>query len=160
LAIASARYGTPEETLNYLAKLNQSFTFALPGSMYEVSPDFGMFTQSWNIYSVAVPIVNYFFGIQPKAFEHTIYLSPALPSSWEEASLDNVRVGDNSISVSFHQLADHREYQILQTEKDWKIIFDCRIAKKVVVNDREINPKAIANGKLQLTGGKNAVKIF
>jgi glycogen debranching enzyme len=160
LAIASARYGTPEETLNYLAKLNQSFSFALPGSMYEVSPDFGMFTQSWNIYSVAVPIVNYFFGIQPRAFEQTIHLSPALPSAWKEASLDNVKVGDNSISVSFHQLADHKEYQILQTANGWKIIFDCRSAKKVVVNNKEINPKDLSSGKLQLTGGKNAVKIF
>jgi glycogen debranching enzyme len=160
LAIASARYGKPDETLKYLKKLNQSFSFALPGSMYEVSPDFGMFTQSWNIYSVAVPIVNYFFGIQPKAFEHAVYLSPELPSAWEEASLDNVKVGDNSVSISFHQLADHKEYQILQKKTGWKIVFEFHSAKKIVVNDQEINPKNISGGKVELTGGKNAVKIY
>lgn len=35
-AVATARYGTPEETLAYLKKLQRSFSYALPGSMYEV----------------------------------------------------------------------------------------------------------------------------
>src|SRR5436189_3848525 len=42
LAIAEARYGNPDESLEYLKKLGHTFNHALPGSMYEVSPDFGM----------------------------------------------------------------------------------------------------------------------
>ena len=37
-AVAAARYGSPEEALQYIEKLHQSFSYALPGSMYEVSP--------------------------------------------------------------------------------------------------------------------------
>lgn len=100
LAVSAANYGTPDESLQYIKKLHRSFSYALPGSMYEVSPDFGMMTQAWNIYGVAVPIVKNFFGIQPKAYERTVYLSPHLPTDWKDASIAKVKVGDNSISLA------------------------------------------------------------
>ncbi len=67
--------------------------------MYEVSPDYGMITQAWNIYAVAVPIVEHFFGIQPKAYEKKITIKPLMPSDWKIARLSNVRIGDNQLSI-------------------------------------------------------------
>ncbi len=136
-AVAAARYGTPEEALTYLQKLQRSFSYALPGSMYEVSPDFGMVTQAWNIYGVAIPIVNYFFGIQPKAYEQTVAISPRLPDSWKEVSLENVRIGNNSLTVSITLKEDYREYRIVQSQPDWKVSVDIKSAKKVILNGRE-----------------------
>ncbi len=75
-AVAAANYGTADDALRYLEMLHRSFGYALPGSMYEVSPDFGMITQAWNIYGVAVTITGHFFGIRPRAYEKTIYVSP------------------------------------------------------------------------------------
>jgi hypothetical protein len=159
-AVAAARYATPEEALGYIKKLNQSFSYALPGSMYEVSPDFGMITQAWNIYGVAVPIVNHFFGIEPDAPERTIYLSPNFPSEWKEASLENVRVGDNSFSVLFNQKDGHTEYVISQTRAEWSVIFHAKGAKKVIVNGEEVTPETLKGDKLTMTGAKNVLKIY
>ncbi|HMQ91390.1 MAG TPA: hypothetical protein PKB07_27505, partial [Flavilitoribacter sp.] len=64
-AVAENNYGRPDQALDYLRRMTRSFGFALPGSIYEVSPDFGMMTQAWTIYSFAVPIVQQFFGIRP-----------------------------------------------------------------------------------------------
>ena len=64
VTIGENNYGHPDEALGYLKKMTKTFSYALPGSIYEVSPDYGMVTQAWNMYSYAVPIINQFFGIR------------------------------------------------------------------------------------------------
>ncbi len=71
-AISEARYGHPDASLDYLKKLANGFGYALPGSMYEVSPDYGMIVQAWNIYAVATPIVTHYFGVKPEAYNQTV----------------------------------------------------------------------------------------
>jgi len=160
LAVGAANYGNVEEALGYMHKLHQSFSYALPGSMYEVSPDFGMITQAWNIYGVAVPIVKQFFGIQPMAYEKRISISPNLPSSWNEASIEHVKVGDNSVSISINRKGDHQEYRIQQTVSDWTIIFNVGNPKNVIVNGKEVDLKSIKNKAITLTGQENIVQIY
>jgi hypothetical protein len=50
-AVAENNYGRPDEAYSLLKRMMKSFSFALPGSIYEVSPDFGMFSQAWNMYA-------------------------------------------------------------------------------------------------------------
>jgi cellobiose phosphorylase len=158
--VSAARYGTPESALEYISKLNKSFSYALPGSMYEVSPDFGMITQAWNIYGVATPIVNHFFGIQPKAYEKSITLAPKLPKHWKDVSIKNVKVGDNSLTLSITQKDDHHQYQIQQTRADWNILVSVQDPKKVIVNEQEVDLKTITNNELKVSGGEITVLIY
>jgi len=158
-AVAAARYGTPEEALAYLQKLKRSFSYALPGSMYEVSPDFGMITQAWNIYGVAVPFVYHFFGIQPKAYDQAVYLSPRMPASWKESSLENVLVGNNSLSFFISQKEDHVAYRITQTLPDWKVIVDIRNVSKVTINGEEKDITAIG-GSIMASGREITVRLY
>jgi hypothetical protein len=128
--------------------------------MYEVSPDFGMMTQAWNIYGVAVPLINYIFGIQPKAFDKSIYLSPQLPVSWKDASIENVKMGANSLSLTINLKNDYKEYRISQTIADWNIFIDVKKAKKILVNDKEVAVKSISNNWLKISGKELVVKIY
>ncbi|MBW3544875.1 MAG: glycogen debranching protein, partial [Bacteroidetes bacterium] len=159
-AVAAAQYGSPEDALAYMKMLHQSFSYALPGSMYEVSPDFGMITQAWNIYGAAVPIVQHFFGIRPMAYEKRIALSPGLPAAWKEASLANVKVGDNSLSLSLSQKEDHQEYRIQQTQADWTIMIDVKKVARVIVNGQERSSETIPNARLELKGLENVIQIY
>jgi len=159
-AVASARYGYTDEALQYINKLHRSFSYALPGSMYEVSPDFGMVTQAWNIYGVAVPMVQYFFGIQPKAYEQLIYLTPHLPTDWKEATLENVKVGNNYFSLSILQKEDHKEYHIQQLLENWTILVDVKGAKKVIVNEKEADPKMLEGDRLSLRGKEITIQLY
>lgn len=159
-AVSAARYGDPDTALEYLAKLHQSFSYALPGSMYEVSPDFGMITQAWNIYGVAVPIVNYFFGIHPQAFEKTIVLTPDLPAAWKTASIENVKIGHNSISINITRAADHIDYRMQQTHGDWTILFNITGAKKIIVNNQVVDLNTIENNYLKLTGNTTHLMVY
>lgn len=117
-AIAEANYGNVNESYEYLKMLENSFSYALPGSMYEVSPDFGMITQAWNIYAVATPVVEKYFGIQPRAWKKEVLIEPNLPSDWTDVSLKNIRVGDNLISIDI----DGETVSITQ-QKNWRIIY-------------------------------------
>ncbi len=121
LAIAENNYGNPGKALDYLKRMSKTFSYALPGSMYEVSPDYGMITQAWNIYSYAIPIIQQFFGIQPMASVKKITINPQFPSEWNYASLENVRIGDNNISIHYKKVDGKLNLEIEQEKEGWEI---------------------------------------
>jgi len=82
--------------LDYLKRMSESWSYAHPGSMYEVSPDFGMMCQAWNIYSFAFPIVRQFFGVEPDPTARTIHIDPNFPTTWKQPQLNNLLIGEGS----------------------------------------------------------------
>ena len=147
-AVAENNYGRPDQALDYLKRMSRSFSYALPGSIYEVSPDYGMMTQAWNIYAFAVPIVNQFFGIKPMAHQKTIIIEPQMPSGWDNASLENVKIGNNLISVWHSTSENGHQIKITQNQPDWKI--------RVVLPDDDYT---VQEGKPQ-TETKNGKTVF
>lgn len=123
-AVAENNYGRPDLALDYLQRMCRSFSYALPGSMYEVSPDYGMIAQAWNLYSFAIPVVEQFFGIDPMASRKEIRVAPLMPASWNQASLENVAVASNNVSVEYSRLADGRVHlKATQTDPGWSLVF-------------------------------------
>ena len=118
-AIAENNYGRPDKALNYLKRMTRTFSYALPGSIYEVSPDYGMITQAWNIYSYAIPIIHQFFGIQPVASEKKIQIKIQMPEEWNSASIENVVVAENEISVFYEKKDKSIAVKVTQSENDW-----------------------------------------
>lgn len=121
LAIAENNYGNPDKALDYLKRMSKTFSYALPGSMYEVSPDYGMISQAWNIYSFAIPIIEQFFGIKPEAYKKQVTIQPQFPSEWGEASLENVVIADNKVSVYYEKKEDDINLRIVKTNPSWKL---------------------------------------
>jgi hypothetical protein len=123
--------------------------------MYEVSPDYGMFTQAWNIYSFGVPIVMQFFGIQPDAANKVIHIRPQMPSDWEEASIQKVQVGDNEIKLSYVDKSGVRTLEVEQTQANWTISLEFpeefskvkAIGKEVSSDTKEGYRRVLMTGK-------------
>jgi glycogen debranching enzyme len=139
-AIGENNYANPDGALDYLKRMTRSFGFALPGSLYEVSPDYGMFTQAWNMYSFAVPIITQFFGIKPDAGNRVIYIRPQMPSDWENASIQKVLIGDNEISLTYEKSGNELSIEVTQTEKKWGISIEIPEAyTKVKVLGKEVS---------------------
>lgn len=101
MAVAQARYGHSDRALELLERIFKSFSMATPGSISEMSPDYGCFVQAWTTYSVMTPIVRHFFGIQPSASADMIVLKPCLPTKWSEGAMAHVRVFDGELSVRY-----------------------------------------------------------
>ncbi|TDB67994.1 alpha-L-rhamnosidase-related protein [Arundinibacter roseus] len=155
-AIAENNYGRPDEALGYLKRMTRSFGYALPGSLYEVSPDYGMVTQAWNLYSYAVPIVQQFFGIKPRADLKTVRIQPQMPSEWPQASLENVQIGDNELSIDFSRKDAVEKLVIFQTKPDWKCLIAFPAGKFSIwtLNGKSVKPKRDGNFELLEISGK------
>ena len=121
MAVAENQYGRPDRALDYLHRLERSFSFALPGSIYEVSPDFGMMAQAWNLYGFAIPIVQQFFGIQPNAAQRITRIQPLMPEQWPKAKLENVLVGDNKLTIEYQREGDKTMLDIQQSRANWTL---------------------------------------
>jgi glycogen debranching enzyme len=159
-AIGENNYGNPDGALDYLKRMTRSFGFALPGSIYEVSPDYGMFTQAWNMYSFAVPIITQFFGIQPDAGNRVIYIRPQMPSDWENASIQKVIIGDNVISLRYEKSGDQLAIEVEQSEKKWGVSIEIPEAySKVKVLGKEVSSDT-KDGfrRILMTGAKARVE--
>ncbi|MCH6235383.1 glycogen debranching protein [Cognataquiflexum rubidum] len=162
-AIGENNYGRPDEALDYLKRMTKSFGFALPGSIYEVSPDYGMMAQAWNLYSFGVPIVTQFFGIQPEAGKNVIHISPAFPSSWKEAKIENVEIGDNVISMEYKVNENGAvEANINQSNGDWEIVFSWPEGKQInaTVNGNKTEMEnQMGKNRITFTGSKNTITL-
>jgi glycogen debranching enzyme len=123
-AIAENNYGNPDKALDYLQRMTRSFSYALPGSMYEVSPDYGMVVQAWNIYSFAVPIIRQFFGVDPMASEKKVTITPLMPSSWDEASLENVLIAENEFDIFYTKKDGRLSIEIIQKDPTWTLVLE------------------------------------
>jgi hypothetical protein len=115
MAAAQARYGYADRALELLRRMFRAFNLASPGCIAEMLPDYGCFVQAWTIYAVMVPIVNYFFGVQPSAPENLLLLRPCMPLAWTKASLERVRVLDGELSIEYRRVRDKDHYRIAFT---------------------------------------------
>ncbi|MHA4842517.1 alpha-L-rhamnosidase-related protein [Flavitalea antarctica] len=155
--VSENNYGRPDEAYALMQKMLRSFSYALPGSIYEVSPDFGMMTQAWNLYAFGEPIIKQFFGIRPMAIKKEINLFPLIPLALTEGRIDNVEAGNNRISVTFKREQDGINFQITQTQEEWTIIFSQAKDKfsKWMVDGKTIKPESYGNADRIVLKGKN-----
>ncbi|MFC3801716.1 glycogen debranching protein [Cohnella sp. GCM10012308] len=99
-AVAEARYDRMDESLRLVKLIASTFGRRLPGSISEMSPDYGCFVQAWTNYGIHWPIVRFMFGIAPKAHDKTLTLRPRLPSAWREAAIRRVAIGEGACAAS------------------------------------------------------------
>lgn len=121
-AMAEARYGRIDKTIECLKLMTNCMGKVMPGSITEMLPDYGCTFQAWTIYGYAKGMVGGCFGIQPDAAKKTITIQPMLPSDWDHMSLKHVKIGDNTIDVNV-SLEGHGIKLTCKSEKPgWKII--------------------------------------
>jgi hypothetical protein len=157
LAIIACRYSNPDTALYYMHMLLNSFSFATPGTTYEVSPDYGMFVQAWNIRGINIPLIHYFFGIDPLAYKKEIRLKPNFPETWGNASIKNVIIGDNLLSVDYRKSGETKEYIIKNTKPLWTIKLYVGFSRNIFLNGKKTMSK---NGYIILKEEVSRVRIL
>lgn len=158
LAIAECRYRGFESARKYIGQLLNNFSFATPGSTYEVSPDYGMFVQAWNVAGYNIPLIHFAFGVDPMASKKEIAIRPDLPTDWEYAKLDNLLIGDNRLSIDYKKSEVKRTYRIDATQDHWTILFTLPSdSHSVKVNGKEI---PVTTEPIRLAGLTNTVEIL
>ncbi|MEC0243132.1 glycogen debranching protein [Paenibacillus dokdonensis] len=100
-AAAEAAYGNADAALDLLQRMMGTFSKALPGSMNEMSPDYGCAVQAWTVYAMAVPLIRHFIGIKPMAHMRTLHIAPLIPTEWvgKKITLKHMRIGDATVDI-------------------------------------------------------------
>lgn len=157
-AIAENNYGRPDKALDYLHRMSRSWGYAHPGSMYEVSPDFGMMCQAWNIYSFGYPIVRQFFGVQPDPQQHKITIDLAFPSNWTHPQLKGIVIGEGEfqthLDIAFLREDVIGKNQLLLTQEgreNWTLRTKIPEGAEVMVGDQIIQPTLDEEGYAEMT---------
>ncbi|MCC8094289.1 MAG: hypothetical protein LIP05_02360 [Tannerellaceae bacterium] len=157
-AVSEAQYGRMDECLWYMNRIAATLHRTLPGSINEMMPDYGCPVQAWTIYSITVPLIMHMFGITPDAYHKEVIISPALPTSWKEAKLENQRIGSNRYDIEISRSGGKTIYLIKSQEANWKNII--RI-KGLSGKEYELNGKTmLATGDdILLTGTENQIRF-
>ncbi|MDR2535090.1 MAG: hypothetical protein LBD29_03550 [Treponema sp.] len=123
MAVAQARYGYADRSLELLEKMFSAFSAGSPGCISEMLPDYGCFVQAWTIYAVMTPIVRYFFGLNPSASRQEVRIAPNMPRKWAKGGLKQVRVLDGEASVTYYR-DNGREYYRIEYSGTGTICFE------------------------------------
>ncbi|HET8910381.1 MAG TPA: hypothetical protein VFN23_02890, partial [Ktedonobacteraceae bacterium] len=99
MAAAEARYQRVDQSLAFSHKIASTVAIRMPGGFSDNPPDEGSFVQAWSSYGIIWPVMHYFFGFRPRAAEGKLWFAPHLPSSWQQARLENVRVGSANMTL-------------------------------------------------------------
>jgi hypothetical protein len=157
-AVAECRYGRMDEALWYVDRIVSTFNRVLPGSMSEMMPDYGCFTQAWTNYGIVLPLVRYMFGITPDALQKQISITPQFPTGWNSVSIDDLPIGDDIISYRREKTAHSVKYVFVRKKGNWRLCYhpDCETGQQYYLNGHLLKNKPVA---IELAGARNEVLI-
>lgn len=98
-ANANLRYHQTDAALKQIQNVMKTFGMYLPGSISEMSPDYGCFVQAWTSYALLSPIICGFIGVKPSAADREVTFHPQLPTTWERARVQKLIIGTNEIDI-------------------------------------------------------------
>ena len=100
-ALSRAAYRYNDTTLGFemLAHLAQTLEHGSIGMFHELIPDGMCFVQLWSATSFVRGIVEDLMGMDVRADQHTLTLTPKLPTGWDFAEMENISFGEHTLTV-------------------------------------------------------------
>jgi hypothetical protein len=141
-AVSEYKYGRTDKSLYYVNQIVKTFGIVLPGSISEMMPNSGCFTQSWTNYGIVLPVISHIFGIDPDAPQKKIEIAPHIPDSWtnDSLSVNALPVASNEISMSYRPVKGGKKFAIVSKDAGWKIQFRLKpeTGYRYIVNGKSI----------------------
>jgi hypothetical protein len=101
--MAEFAYGDPDVAIRLLRNITQTIETGTLGAYKELIPEGLSFMQLWSPAIYLQGMIEGIFGLQPWADEDLITISPKVPTEWKHAKVEELRVGDHSISIFFER---------------------------------------------------------
>ena len=134
-AAAQARWDRPNTALDLLERMLSTFGKANPGMISEMSPDGGCAVQAWTAYALYVPVVRYFFGVQPYGEKDGLIFRPCMPDRWTQAGLHRVRLPGGYLDVDYRSAAEGETF-MLRADHALRVL--CRSAEGLRCGTEEL----------------------
>jgi glycogen debranching enzyme len=139
LALAEARHGRLAQALRFMRNIVRAQSYRTPGATSEALPDQWCFVQLWNGLGVIAPVVEQFLGIEPRAAERRLRVTPHLPDEWERARLNQLRVGATHFDIAVERVADSYRVRVDGDDAGYALEIGCYVPGNVTPQSVTLN---------------------
>jgi len=127
--------------------------------------------QIWSAAMVVSPLLKGMFGLEKDATKKTLTFVPHVPADWTNFKINNVRVGDSVLNLSYQKTLDEITLEITRVGGDCTLDFEPTLANTALVGRVNVNGKPTTYDqrmlaehhhlriKVALNEGKNVVHI-
>jgi hypothetical protein len=101
--------------------------------------------QIWSAAMVVSPILRGMLGLETDAIHHSVKLAPHLPADWDRFSIENVRVGKNTLLINYSKTDEGivLETGLTSGSEECTVEFRPAISMKARVQKVELNGKPV-----------------
>jgi glycogen debranching enzyme len=127
--------------------------------------------QIWSAAMVVSPLLKGMFGLEKDATKKTLTFAPHVPADWTDFKINNVRVGDSVLNLSYQKTLDEITLEITRTGGECSLDFEPALANTALVGRVNVNGRPTTYDqrmlaehhhlriKVALKEGKNVVHI-
>jgi hypothetical protein len=127
--------------------------------------------QIWSAAMVVSPLLKGMFGLEKDATKKTLTFAPHVPADWTNFKINNVRVGDSVLNLSYQKALDEITLEITRTGGECSLDFEPALANTALVGRVNVNGRPTTYDqrmlaehhhlriKVALKEGKNVVHI-
>src|SRR5207249_2150737 len=119
-------------------------TEVLSGSYYQ-SLSTSSPHQIWSAAMVVSPLLRGMFGLETDAIHHTVKLTPHVPADWDRFSIENVRLGKNTLLINYSKTDEGIVLETGITSGSEECTFEFRpaISLRARVQKADLNGKPV-----------------
>jgi hypothetical protein len=100
--------------------------------------------QIWSAAMVISPLLRGLFGLAADAGAGRLVFAPHVPADWTEFTLDNLRVGDSSLRITYHKTGNEITLEVTKTGSgDCSLDFSPAVSLRAQIGDAEMNGRRV-----------------
>src|SRR6266436_1154454 len=101
--------------------------------------------QIWSAAMVVSPLLRGMFGLETDAIHHTVKLTPHVPADWDRFSIENVRLGKNTLLINYSKTDEGIVLETGITSGSEECTFEFRpaISLRARVQKADLNGKPV-----------------
>lgn len=161
-AVAECRYNRVDNGIRHVNQVVNTFNRNMPGSITEMMPDYGCFVIGWTVYALAVPLMEYVYGITPDAYNKRVVLKPQTPTGWDSWSVSNQKIGNTSFNWKICSNVGDMVYELNWEDKNWgaDIVLPYNCNNEYFCNGKAIEKPRIIDGNIIISSvGDVVIKV-
>ncbi len=100
--------------------------------------------QIWSAAMVVSPLLKGMFGLEKDATKKTLKFVPHVPSDWTNFKINNVRIGDSVVNLSYQKTLSEITLEVTRTGGECSLDFEPALANTALVGRLEVNGRPLS----------------
>jgi GH15 family glucan-1,4-alpha-glucosidase len=107
--------------------------------------------QIWSAAMVVSPMLKGMFGLEKDATKKTLTFMPHVPADWTNFKINNVRIGDSVLNLSYQKTLDEITLEVTRTGGECSLDFEPALANTALVGRVSVNGRPTTYDQRMLT---------